>query len=412
MNGFNNFITYMAIGVLSLWGVNQKIPNIQEAIAESAPAKLIAQIPSPIPTTTTTPTTANPASGRLIKLNITVTSPEDLKVRENDTVTAGQIIADRDKERARLTAAKQQIELSLKKIEETELITPPKPLPVPDVQELPPISYKEEESAISAAELALQQAQRNYELAMGTTPFITQQATVDMASAKIEAAQREVELQARKIDAIANLEGLPPEITTHEAEQLKRKSSEYNQQKAEYDYAAAELENAKQQRTSQLQTLANEVSKAQANVQLAQSKLDTSKTKRGYDEYNHSLNKARRTEESNTFNQNQVRQEQEYSQQQRDREFQLAQLKAKLGEIEQQLGELSIVKSPYSGTIRRIKNVGQTNQNLQFEITLVVNGSNSPRTSTSPTITSPLNTNPLPTPITTPPPIPTRGGGN
>lgn len=404
MNGQNNLITYTAVGILALLAVGQRLPNIQEAIA---------QIPSPTPSTTPT-NPVNPGAGRLIKLNITVTSPEDLKVREGDTVSAGQTLADRDKERARLSAAKEQIELSLKKIEQTELLPPPKPLPVPEMVELPPNSYKEEEAAISAAQLALEQATRNYELAMGTTPFITQQATVGMAASKVEAAQREVELQQRKLDAIATLENLPPEVAAHETEQLKRKSSEYDQQQAQYNYAAAELENAKNQRTAQLQTLANEITKAQANVKLAQSKLDSAKTKRNYDEYNHSLNKARRAEESNQFAQNQVRQQQEYSQQQREREFQIAQLKAKLGEIDQQLGELSIVKSPYAGTIRRIKNVGQDNQNLQFEITLVIGGDAAispriPTPSISPSpnpITSPDNsTVPLPIP---PPPIPTR----
>lgn len=404
MNGLqNNFITYTALGILGLMAVGKQMPTLKSAIA---------QIPSPIPPTTPV-NPINPSSGKLLKLNITVTAPEDLKVREGDTVSAGQVLADRDKERVRLTAQREQIQLSLNKIEQTELLSPPKPLPVPEVAELPPISYKEEEAAISAAELALEQAQRNYELAMQTTPFIKQQATVEMAQAKVTAQEREVDLQQRKLDAIATLKGLPPEVSAHETEQLKRKSSEYEQQRAESNYAAAELKNAQEERTVQLKTLADEVNKAQANVRLAQSRLDTARTKRGYDEYQHSITKARRAQETNQFNQNQVRQQQEYSQQLRDREFQVAQLQAKLGEIDQQLGELSTIKSPYAGTIRRIKNVSQTNQNLQFEITLVVGSTPiSPRTAT-PSSSPKLLTRPsIPSPnfptIPTPPPIPTR----
>jgi multidrug resistance efflux pump len=400
MNGLqNNFATYAVVGILGLVAVGKQLPTLKGAIA---------QIPSPIPSTAPASPT-NSGSGRLLKLNITVTAPEDLKVREGDTVSAGQILADRDKERARLTAQREQIQLSLNKIEQTELLAPPKPLPVPDVQELPPISYKEEEAAISAAQLALEQAQRNYELAMQTTPFIKQQATVEMAQAKVTAQEREVELQTRKLDAIATLDGLPPEVAAHETERLKRKTSEHEQQQAEYNYAAAELKNAQEERTAQLKALADEVNKAQSNVRLAQSKLDTARTKRGYDEYQNSITKARRAEESNQFNQNQVRQQQEYSQQLRDREFQLAQLKGKLGEIDQQLNQLSIVRSPYGGTIRRIKNVSQTNQDLQFEITLVVSSAPiSPRIpSSSPKpLTRPHNSNPIPVPL--PPPIPTQ----
>jgi multidrug efflux pump subunit AcrA (membrane-fusion protein) len=405
MNGLqNNLITYTVIGIVGLMAAGKHIPSLKSAIAQI-----------PLPSSSPTPNAApvnpiNPSSGKLLKLNITVTSPEDLKVREGDTVSAGQILADRDKERARLTAQREQIQLSLNKIEQTELLSPPKPLPVPEVQELPPISYKEEEAAISAAQLALEQAQRNYELAMGTTPFITQQATVEMEASKVEAAQREIDLQQRKLDAIATLKNLPPEVAAHETEQLKRKTSEHEQRRAEHSFAAAELKNAQEERTAQLKALADEVGKAQANVRLAQSRLDTARTKRGYDEYQHSINKARRAEETNQFAQNQVRQQQEYSQQLRDREFQLAQLKGKLGEIDQQLGELSTIKSPYAGTIRRIKNVSQTNQDLQFEITLVVGGDRpiSPRIpSFSPKpLTRPTNSNPITVP--TPPPIPTR----
>ena len=186
MNGLqNNFATYAVVGILGLVAVGKQLPTLKSAIA---------QIPSPIPNTTPA-NPANPSSGRLVKINLSVTAPEDLKVREGDTVSAGQVLADRDKERARLTAQREQIQLSLNKIEQTELLAPLKPLPVPDVHELPPISYKEEEAAISAAELALEQAQRNYELAMQTTPFIKQQATVEMAQAKVTAQEREVELQ-------------------------------------------------------------------------------------------------------------------------------------------------------------------------------------------------------------------------
>jgi multidrug efflux pump subunit AcrA (membrane-fusion protein) len=407
MNGLqNNWVSYTAIGILGLMAASglmatsRQLPSLKGAIA---------QIPSPIPNTTPA-NPANPSSGRLVKINLSVTSPEDLKVREGDTVSAGQVLADRDKERARLTAQREQIQLSLNKIEQTELLPPPKPLPVPEVAELPPIFYKEEEAAISAAQLALEQAQRNYELAMQTTPFIKQQSSVEMAQAKVTAQEREVELQTRKLDAIATLKGLPPEVAAHETEQLKRKTSEHEQRRAEHSFAAAELKNAQEERTAQLKALADEVNKAQANVRLAQSRLDTARTKRGYDEYQNSITKARRAEETNQFNQSQVRQQQEYSQQLRDREFQLAQLKAKLGEIDQQISQLSIVRSPYAGTIRRIKNVSQTNQDLQFEITLVVGGDRpiSPRIpSFSPkSLTRPNSSNPITVP--TPPPIPTR----
>ncbi|HBB32192.1 MAG TPA: hypothetical protein DDZ80_23920 [Cyanobacteria bacterium UBA8803] len=295
-------------------------------------------------------------------------------MKEGDPVNVGQVLADRDRERARLSSQREQVQLSLSKIEQTKLLPPPDPLPVPEVQELPPNSYKEEEAQISGAELALQHAQRNYDLALSTSAFITQQVNLEMEKTKADAAQREVDLQQRKLDAIAKLKGLPPEVTSHETVVLDRKISERDQQQAKYNHAAAELQNAKEQRNAQLKSLTNEVEKARANVQLAQSHLQSAKAKRSYDEYQHSLTKARRTEEIHQFQQNQARQEQEYLQQQRDREFQIAQLNTKLGEIDQQLGELSTVSSPYAGFVKTIRTLGQNNQNLQFQITLAIGG--------------------------------------
>ncbi len=60
----------------------------------------------------------------------------------------------------------------------------------------------------------------------------------------------------------------------------------------------------------------------------------------------------------------------ETEQHQRDREFQIAQLKAKIGDIDEKLLQLTSVTSPYSGTVRRIHWLGQSDRKLNVEITL------------------------------------------
>jgi multidrug resistance efflux pump len=104
-------------------------------------------------------------------------------------------------------------------------------------------------------------------------------------------------------------------------------------------------------------------------------RLQTKRDQRAYTEYEASVTAARQAEEKNQAAQNYSRQLQEGEQQQRDRSFQLAQITAKIAEVDNQLSSLSVVTSAYSGVVRRIKIQGQTNNNLSVELTLAVGGS-------------------------------------
>lgn len=375
MNAKSHLVTYGAIALLALVSLHSHLaPNRRDrAEAQVSP---IPAAPLPDSPELAAPSPAS-GSGKLLKINLSVTSPEDLKVREGDIVGAGQVLADRDKERQQLESQKAQVQLALEKIKGATLIPPPVPLAVPEVRELPPLSHVEEEAAIDAVRVALGQAQRNYELALSETALLTETAAVEAAQSEEEAAQREVELQQRKLDAIASLNGLPPEVVAHETEVLKRKMGERDRAEAKYRQKLAELENARAARTGRLKTLADEVGKVQANLKLAQSRLETVRDKRNYDEYQHSITKAQRIEESNQAAQAQARQQQEYQQQQRDRDFKTAQLEQQLAEVESKLLQLSTVRSPYSGTIRRIKQERQTDNTLSIELTLVRSDSTS-----------------------------------
>ncbi|MFM7577793.1 MAG: hypothetical protein ACKN9E_01875 [Microcystaceae cyanobacterium] len=71
------------------------------------------------------------------------------------------------------------------------------------------------------AEMKFVQAQRNLTTTLSLDPFITAKAQVDQTKAKAEQATRDLENQQRKLDAVANLKNLPPEILQHETEKLK-----------------------------------------------------------------------------------------------------------------------------------------------------------------------------------------------
>ena len=234
---------------------------------------------------------------KILKFTLTLSDPDDLMVGEGDRIAAGQTLADRQQERQRLMDQLNLLELSLQRIQSRTVVEPPKPLPVPNVQPLPEVSYRQEE-------------------------------------AELQRVSRLIDLQQQKMNFMQALgESIPRQTEQHER--------------------------------LVLETLHQELTTAEANLKAAQEK-------RAYDEYQHSLNVARRQEEANQQALYYANQRQEYEAQIRDREYQLAELQEKMATVEQRLEELAIVTAPYAGVVRRIKWLGQTNNALQVEVTLAV----------------------------------------
>jgi len=150
--------------------------------------------------------------------------------------------------------------------------------------------------------------------------------------AELQRVSRLIDLQQQKLNLLQALgEGVPPATERHETLVMER--------------------------------LNQELTTAEANLKAAQEK-------REYEEYQHSLNVARRQEEENQQVLFYSNQRQEYEAQVRDREYQIAELQEKMANVEQKLEDLAIVTAPYNGTVRRIKWVGQTNNELQVEVTI------------------------------------------
>ena len=179
------------------------------------------------------------------------------------------------------------------------------------------------------------------------------------------------------------LKDLPPSVAVHEQEVLKRRSAELQQAQAEYQQAQAKLSAASKAQVEKSQQLSASLEKARADHQLAIAKLQTKKDQRAYSEYEASVTAARRTEERNQAAENYSRQLQEAEQRQRDRSFQMTQVQAKIAEVDDKLRTLSVVTSPYTGVVRRIKILGQNDNNLSIQLTLVVDGAGKPNIGTA-----------------------------
>ncbi len=315
---------------------------------------------------------------KTLKLNLTISSPKDLKVREGDIVVAGKVLADRVEERSQLTTALQALELEYKQLVNKTIPVPPPPVQVPALKSLPPISYDEEEAAITAGAAAIRQAEQAFQQQTQKikTPPIEESAALHRASVEVKNEERLVNNQKRKIDIVARLKDLPDAVMPHEQEVLKQKEASLKQVKADYELAQAKLSAATVAQTEKLLQLEFALEKARAEQKLAITKLQTKKDNRAYTEYKASITAAERAEQSNFASISHLRQLQQTDQQQRDRDYQLAQIKTKIATVKEKLSLVSFVTSPYSGTIKSIKVQKQTNNNLAVEITLAVSDNN------------------------------------
>jgi len=271
---------------------------------------------------------------KLHKISLQVTEPNDLKVKAGSTIAAGQVIADQEGERDRLEAKKAELTLAIERLKNQLITKPQKPLeplapkPVPPLKQLGDISYQQYE------------------------------ATIEKAKKELDRAAAQLALKDRQIDYIKGIEGIDPAIIEHEL-------------------AAS----------TQLEAKAKD---GAIEINLAEGKLITARQERQQKEYQHSLDVAKRIEEANTaqsFYQRQVaenliayqRQSSDYEKEQRERDYRLTQTALQLSAIDDSISKLSVIRSPYEGTVRRVKFVGQVDNKLGVDITILVNLDSSDR---------------------------------
>ena len=368
--------TVLTIGLSVLLTGGGRQVNTEQALQ---PSKIMAQSThTSSPFDPAAPQKRNKDQTKTLKLNLTISSPKDLKVQEGDIVVAGEVLADRVEERSHLNTALQALELEYKQVVTKTIPVSPPPVQVPAVKSLPPISYDEEEAVIAAGAVVITQAERAFQQQTQSikTPPIAESAALKRVSVEVANEERLVHNQKRKIDAVAVLKDLPDAVMPHEQEVLKQKEASLEQVKADYELAQAKLSAATLAQTEKLLQLGVALEKARAEQTLAIAKLQTKKDNRAYTEYKASITAAERAEQSNFASISHLRQLQETDRQERDRDYQVAQIQTKIASVKEQLSLVSFVTSPYSGTIKSIEVQKQTNNNLVVEITLAVNANN------------------------------------
>jgi biotin carboxyl carrier protein len=280
-----------------------------------------ASVTTPLPPLSPTPETRkNRLEPNNIKIELTLNNPQDLKVKPGDKVSAGQTLSNRASERNRLQAKKKQLQLSIEKLN-LPLTPIPQPRPIPEVNSLPPVSYAEEEAEIK------------------------------LHKQKLTEAEQAIALQQKKIESLTQLQASPSHwgtgggniklILEHEQANLKN------------------LETAKKE--------------AQIQLEVQDSKLTTAKEQRAYIEYQRQLEQTRRAIAVEQQHQAIQQTESERQVLLAEREYSIAQIETQIQEIDYQIEQLSTVKAPYEGTIKKVKWTGQSDHTLTAVVTLAVN---------------------------------------
>ena len=310
--------------------------NSQPVIAQ--PAAVTQTAPTPRP---------QKLEPRTIKIHLTLSNPQDLKVKPGDEVMPGQVLSDRTTERQRLLAQKKQLRLSLNKLDVPipELIPPE---PIPALGKLPPVSYQQEEANIALKQQELDEAER----AIANQQEKIHQLGELLPNIQPSGAVQKSSDPEQKLPVIAT-----PSIPSLEPE------AEYQNQSMEIiiEHEQAVLSQLKAARD-----------KAKLQLDIAKSQLLTAKERRAHAEYQRYVEESRR---AIALQQQRIELERQRSiraGQIQERAYSKAQIEAKIQEIDNAISNLSTVKAPYPGQIKKVKWTGQDNHNLSVELTLDV----------------------------------------
>ena len=124
-------------------------------IVSMAIAIIFSNVGLPSWATDNLPTQTETTTPKRLNITVNVTEPDDLKVSEGEQIAKGEIIADRERERTRLTAQQKQLQLSLDRIGAASITPPLSPQKVSTVMALPPVSYLEHEAAVEKTKSAI-----------------------------------------------------------------------------------------------------------------------------------------------------------------------------------------------------------------------------------------------------------------
>jgi len=323
-------------------------------------------------------------AGKLIKVDAVISEPADIKVNPGQKVRAGDILADRTKERNQLEFQKQQLQASLAQLNSYRIIEPTPPSEAPLIPPLPEADYSTYIAEINKAQLRVDLVSKQAGM-MGSTSNIapdTIRADIEDKKQKLIEQERILEIQEKKAEQINQMQ-LPSYYGEHEEVKLAEARQAVELARSELASAEAKSNDAVNINQQKLQEIYIQLELAQADLKLAESALEKAKSDRQKEEYDHTLTIARRIEESNQAKSFYEQERNKAQDSKRDLEYKKALIVGQINQISEKLNAIAVVKAPFNGEIRRIKINGQTNNNLNATITIVTSDNAKPIQSSS-----------------------------
>ena len=190
-----------------------------------------------------TPTTDLPQRKRH-KITVTITSMDDLKVKEKDRILEGQTISDRSADRKRLEAKKQQLNIAIAQLS----------LPLPEMAQLPEPNLAQESIAIKRAEVELDIATKALEN-QPNKPFIQDWLNEAMDA---KAVRRESSLREKQIRAGIRLEAA--------LARMSEAKTRYQQRKYEHSIQLATHQTYLQKQQFELASLTSQLQEVEKDL--------------------------------------------------------------------------------------------------------------------------------------------------
>jgi hypothetical protein len=259
----------------------------QEITISPAPSATpsLPNFPSPI---------SNPAAPRLLRLQLTLSSPRELLVQMGQQVAAQQLLCDRASLRQRLQLQHRALRSALQHLQTQQQLT-------------------------AASLRRLQSLGMN----LPSVTFAVEQSALQRAEAAAQSAQRAVEIQRQRITSFASL-------ISGEADALFSRNAKLETRNLIVAHETARLTQAQESQAL-----------AQAEAAFQRAQLEAARAARVYDEKKHRIDLTRQVLAVRS--------------QQQQAAIEQARLTTQLAEVELQLAQSTAVRAPFTGTIKRIE---------------------------------------------------------
>jgi biotin carboxyl carrier protein len=313
------------------------------------------------------------SSSRKIKVSGKALKPENILVKEGDSIEPGQPLITRQFEIDTLESQRSKVLEKVEFISSQQILKPIEPISR-DYPSLPHANFDADTLRISAIQSRCDRMRVDLDSAKSAEFSYLSAASVDKLEQSKQHKSRELN-QAK--DLLSNLRSLDFEAhyVTHQEEVVKSLTEEVQQIDGdilvELGKIQEKLSLAQISKANAVSEFESKLSDCEQQLQISQANLIQSKYQREILEQDYERSLAIHLQEQDRNKQNYQRDMVEYNQAIETQRLALFDANSSLDQIDLKLSEITEVKSPYEGKISRVKIVDSVDGFINVEFTLV-----------------------------------------